>query len=389
MNISLQPAVLKWARERAGLSRNALAKKLGVKAERVAEWEAHGELRIRQAEKLAHVTHTPLGQLYLDEPVEDKLPIPDFRTVADAPLRRPTPDLLETVQSMQRRQAWMRDFLIEEGNDPLAFVGEASLQRAPEDVAVSMRATLGMADGWATREQTWTSALQHLRQKIEAAGILIVVNGVVGNNNFRKLDPGEFRGFVLSDEYAPLIFINGSDFKAAQMFTFAHELAHIWLAQGGVSNFELLQPAPVAVERFCNKVAAEFLVPAAALRECWGQASHVEEPFQFLARRFKVSSIVAARRALDLELINKQAFFDFYHAYEEDELRKLALQKERGKSSGNFWNTQNVRIGQRFGAAVVRAAREGRLLYREAYHLTGLRGKTFDSFANQLGFRAW
>jgi len=389
MNISLQPVVLKWARERAGLSRDALAKKMGVKAERIVEWEAHGELRVRQAEKLAHVTHTPLGQLYLEEPTEDKLPIPDFRTVGDAPLRRPTPDLLETVQTMQRRQAWMRDFLIEEGEEPLPFVGSASLQHAPEDVAASMRDTLGMAGGWAQQEKTWTSALQHLREKIEAAGMLIVVNGVVGNNNFRKLDPDEFRGFVLSDEYAPLIFINGADFKAPQMFTFAHELAHIWLAKDGVSNFELLQPTPVAIERFCNKVAAEFLVPATALRECWDQARQTEEPYQFLARRFKVSSIVAARRALDLELINKQAFCDFYHAYEEDELRKLAIQKARGKSSRNFWNTQKVRIGQRFGAAVVRAAKEGRLLYREAYHLTGLRGKTFDSFANQLGYRVW
>lgn len=385
MNIVLQPAVLKWARERAGLSGDALAKKMGVKAERVAEWEVNGELRVKQVEKLAHVTHTPLGQLYLDEPTEDKLPIPDFRTVGDAPLRRPTPDLLETVQTMQRRQAWMRDFLIEEGNDPLPFVGEASLQHSPEDVAASMRAALGMAGGWAQQERTWTSALQHLREKIEAAGILIVVNGVVGNNNFRKLDPDEFRGFVLSDEYAPLIFINGSDFKAAQMFTFAHELAHIWLAQDGVSNFDLLQPTPVAVERFCNKVAAEFLVPASALRECWGQARQVDEPFQFLARRFKVSPLVAARRVLDLNLIDRQGFYDFYNDYEADERRK----KERGSGGGHFWNTQGVRIGKRFGAAVVRAAKEGRLLYRDAYHLTGLRGKTFDSFANQLGYRVW
>ena len=127
----------------------------------------------------------------------------------------------------------------------------------------------------------------HLRQKIEATGILIVINGVVGNNNYRKLDPDEFRGFVLSDEHAPLVFINGADFKAAQMFTIAHEVAHLWINREGVSNFEAMQPPPVRVETWCNEVAAEFLVPATELSQIWTQAKRSDEPYQFLAARFK------------------------------------------------------------------------------------------------------
>jgi len=385
MNLNLKPRVLHWARERVGLDAATLAKKVGggVTAERVEEWEKTGKLTFTQAKRLAHVTHAPEGFLYLAEPPDDRLPIPDFRTVGDAPVRRPSPDLLDTVFMMQRRQAWMRDFLIEEGEPPMPFVGSATLDSQPEQVAADVRKTLGFVEGWAKEENTWTEALMHLRQRIEAAGVLIVVNGIVGNNVYRKLDPDEFRGFVLCDAYAPLVFINGADFKAAQMFTFAHELAHLWIGQDGVSNFDAMQPPPDRVEQWCNAVAAEFLVPEREVRECWSAAQRAEEPYQFLAARFKVSSLVAARRALDLGLASRNEFFDFYRSYQEDERRKQA----RSSTGGNFWNTQHVRVGQRFGAAVVRAAKEGRLLYREAYQLTGLYGNTFDRFAETLGFR--
>jgi Zn-dependent peptidase ImmA (M78 family)/transcriptional regulator with XRE-family HTH domain len=382
MNVTLEPRILRWARERAGLDESALAKKLKLKPDRVMEWEETGELPYKKAELLAQKTYTPFGFLFLREPPEDKLPIPDFRTLRDAPLRRPSPDLLDTVYQMQRRQAWMRDFLVEEGEKPLDFIGSVSLGDNPVVAAQAMRTTLGCADGWAAQERTWTEALMHLRQKIEESGIMIVINGVVGNNNRRKLNPDEFRGFALTDEYAPLIFINGSDFKGAQMFTLAHELAHLWIGREGVSNFDVLQPLPHDVEKWCNAAAAEFLVPEQELRRNWPQAQRSGDAYQFVAGRFKVSSLVAARRVLDLGLIRRQEFFAFYEAYQEDERRKQRF----AKPGGNFWATQNVRVGQRFGAAVVQSAREGRLLYRDAYNLTGLSGNTFDRFAEKLGF---
>lgn len=380
LQIKLQPKVLRWARTRAGLEVDALASKIGVKPERVHEWEQSGRISLSQADKLAHHTHTPLGFLYLPEPVDDRLPIPDFRTVGDRPLRRPSPELLDTIQMMQRRQIWMRDELIEDGNGPLVFVGSQGLDESPERVAAAMRETLGLEPHWADAEHSWTEALRRLRDHVDRAGVLVVFNGIVANNTHRKLDPDEFRGFALVDEYAPLIFINGADFKAPQIFTLVHELVHIWTGAGGVSNFEALQPSPHAMEQFCNRVAAEFLVPQAELRGIWDQVPQGEHRYQFLARRFKVSSIVVARRALDLSLINRDSFFEFYSAWQDDERRK----QQRGESGGSFWNNQNVRVGRRLGAAVVRAVREGRLLYRDAYSLTGLKGKTFDKFVRQL-----
>ena len=142
MDVTFRPQVLRWARERAGLTDEALAGKLRVAPAQVQRWEQTGTLKLSQAEKLATVTHTPLGFLFLAEPPDDRLPIPDYRTVDDAPVRRPSPDLLETIQAMQRRQAWMRDFLIEEGETPLSFVGSATTQDQPRAVAAAMRKTL-------------------------------------------------------------------------------------------------------------------------------------------------------------------------------------------------------------------------------------------------------
>jgi len=377
--VAVKYDLITWAKERSGLRTDALVKKFP----KFREWE-RGEAQptLRQLEQLAKTTSTPLGYFFLPEPPEERLPIPDFRTLPGAQPRRPSPNLLETIQMMQQRQGWMRDFLIEQGQEALAFVRSVSLQDNPNDVAARIRVALSLSNDWARLESNWTEALKTLREASEGAGILVVINGVVGNNNRRKLDPSEFQGFVLPDEYAPLIFISGADFKAAQMFTLAHELAHLWLGRGGVFNFEEMQPANNEVELFCNRAAAEFLVPGAELQAVWREAQEADEPFQFLARIFKVSPVVAGRRALDLQLMSRQEFFEFYREYQEDERRQ-----RRASSGGDFYATQGTRIGERFASAVIRAVKEGRLLYRDAYRLTGLYGKTFDRYAEYLGFR--
>ncbi len=376
--VAVKSDLISWARERSGLTINALVKRFP----KFRDWERGEALTLRQLEALAKTTSTPLGYFFLPEPPEEKLPIPDFRTLPGAQVRRASPNLLETVQMMQQRQGWMRDFLIEQGQERLEFVGSVTLQDDPDQVASKIRAVLSLPNDWARRESTWTEALRVLREEAEEAGILVVINGIVGNNTRRKLDVNEFRGFVLADEYAPLIFINGTDARAAQMFTVAHELAHLWIGRGGIFNFEEMQPANDEVELFCNRAAAEFLVPASELRASWAEAQKADEPFQFLARHFKVSPLVAARRALDLRLLNRQEFFEFYRKYQEDERRQ-----KRKSSGGDFYATQGTRVGERFANAVIRAVKEGRLLYRDAYRLTGLHGKTFDRYAESLGFR--
>jgi Zn-dependent peptidase ImmA (M78 family) len=282
---------------------------------------------------------------------------------------------------MQRRQDWLREYLTELGHEALPFVESGKITDQPDRVASDIRLKLGMTASWANDHATWSDALRDLRHRIEAAGVVVIINGVVGNNTHRALDPEEFRGFVLSDPVAPLIFVNGADAKSAQMFTLAHELAHLWIGSDGVFNLLELQPSNDAAEQFCNRVAAEFLIPAAELAQVWPQTAGAERRFNAIAARFKVSPIVAARRALDLRLISKAEFFAFYSDYRRDERRRSA----KKSSGGDFYATQEVRVGRRFGEAVTRAAREGRILFTEAYQLTGLYGQTFDRFAEGVG----
>jgi Zn-dependent peptidase ImmA (M78 family) len=376
VRVPVQPELLRWALERSGRSEESAR----TKFPKFPKWlDGTRPATVRQLETFANWTRTPLGFLMLDSPPEDRLSIPDFRTTGGRTLR-PSPDLLETVQAMQRRQEWMQEFLIEEGHEPLGFVGEANIQDSPKDVAQSMRNALGLSDQWARKETSWTAALRLLRQAIEAADIMVVINGVVGNNTHRRLDVNEFRGFALTARVAPLIFVNGQDAKCAQMFTLAHELAHLWIGAEGVSNFDRLQPVGADVEIFCNRVAAEFLVPIQEFETEWQVVATDLDRFDRLARTFKVSALVAARRALDLRYITREEFFTFY-----DHQIQTSLNRRKKSSGGDFWKTQGVRIGDMFGSAVAHAVWAGKLLYRDAYKLTGLRGKTFDNYIAGLG----
>jgi Zn-dependent peptidase ImmA (M78 family) len=144
---------------------------------------------------------------------------------------------------------------------------------------------------------------------------MAIINGIVGNNTHRKLDVEEFRGFALSDEYAPLIFVNGTDAKSAQMFTLAHELAHIWLGESALTDIGPVSRPSQEAEIWCDRAAAEFLVPVRELKTYWREVRQEEAPFEAIARRFKVSPIVSGRRAMDLRLVDRETFFAFYQEY--------------------------------------------------------------------------
>ncbi len=373
--VKISAELFRWASERSGLSPEVLEESFP----KLREWESEELLpTLRQIESFARKTRTPLGYLFLSKPPEEHLPIPLFRTVSTRQVNRPSPDLLETVQTMQQRQDWMREHLTEENEDPLAFVGSVKVEDDPIVIAATIRSALGLGRDWAARHQTWEDALRAFLHSIESTGVIVVANGVVGNNTFRKLDVTEFRGFVLTDDYAPLIFVNAADGKAAQMFTLAHEVAHVWFGHSAAFDLRELQPSNDIVEQACNKVAAEILIPATELRATWNSIRDSNKRFQLVARQFKVSSLVAARRTLDLSLISKSEFLEFYRKYLSSEFTK------RKSDGGDFYATQNLRIGRRFAGAVVRAAKEGKLLYNEAYKLTGLHGKTYTQFAKTL-----
>src|SRR6185369_6748084 len=220
----IKPELLTWARERAGLETAALTHRFP----KLEAWQK-GTVTptLKQVEDFAKATHTPVGFLFLKEPPVEEIPIPDFRTIRNKAISRPSPDLLDMIYVCQQRQEWYRDFARSERASALSFVGSASLNNSVETTAEIMRHALGFDIEERRRIPTWSDALRIFIAQADEAGIMVMCSGVVLNNNTRRLDPEEFRGFALSDSHAPLVFINGADTKAAQMFTLAHELAHI------------------------------------------------------------------------------------------------------------------------------------------------------------------
>lgn len=377
--VAVQREMIQWARERAGLGVDTLSRRFT----KLSEWESgDAQPTFKQLEDFAKATRVPFGYLFLPEPPQESLPIPDFRTVRNHAVGVISPDLRDTIYAMQRRQAWLHEERVESEVAPIDFAGSARLSDDPAALGREMRRIVGLGNGWAASVRTWQEAVGRLREAIERLGVMAVINGIVGNNTHRVLNVKEFRGFALTDPLAPLVFVNGADAKSAQMFTLAHELAHIWLGHTGegISGFENLLPDGGEVETFCDRAAAEFLVPAAELKAAWPEVKREDSPFELLARRFKVSPIVVGRRAMDLRLVEGQVFFDFYNAYTRQERRA-----RQAAGGGDFYRNQNARVGRLFTTEVVRAAREGRIGFKQAYELTGLGGDAFRNYATTLG----
>jgi Zn-dependent peptidase ImmA (M78 family)/transcriptional regulator with XRE-family HTH domain len=375
--VAVEGTMLRWARERAGITRESLMPKFA----RIADWET-GEVQptLKQLEAFAKAVHVPIGYLFLSQTPEEPVPIPDFRTVADQPLRRASPDLLDTVYLCQQRQEWYRDEARQAGAEPLPFVGSLALNADVVHSAAAIREALGLDLEAQRRLPTWTDALRAFIEKADALGVLVMVSSVVGSNNRRRLDPEEFRGFALADPVAPLVFINGADTKAAQMFTLAHELAHLWLGESALSDARAAEAPTQATERWCNQVAAELLVPLSIFLAEHDPGADLRGELDRLARRFKVSTLVVLRRMHDAGSLTGEAYWRAYNGEVE------RLQELPSGSGGNFYLTLGARVSKRFARALVCSTLEGRSSFTEAFRLLGFKKmSTFKQLSNSLG----
>jgi len=380
MRVKVKSEMLVWARERAGLETADLEHRFP----KINAWEAEEiQPTIKQLEDFARSVHVPFGYLFLPAPPDEPLPIPDFRTVDGRGVRRPSPELLDMVYACQERQGWYKEFSLTTRQPEAEFVGSAQLQDRAVAVAASMAETLGFDLEARATCRTWEEALRLFIAQADSIGVLVMVSGVVLSNNNRKLDPEEFRGFALADRRAPLIFVNGSDSKSAQMFTLAHELAHLWLGSTAVSNASAAPNGGYRREEvWCNAVAAELLVPLAVLRNDLLHDETVEHAVGRLTRRYKVSSLVILRRLLDSGWLDRAAF-DVAWAAERARLRVLA---ERGGGGGDFYRTTLSRVSRRFARALVESTLEGQTLYRDAFRMLGVaKTETFNHIGQEVG----
>jgi Zn-dependent peptidase ImmA (M78 family) len=376
--------VLEWARARSGIANEDWDRRFP----RFEAWLAGDAApTLKQLEEFARKTHTPVGFFFLDEPPVEPVPIPDFRTVGDRPVGAGevvSADLLDVVYTCQARQEWYRDHQLLNGEPPLAFVGGADRANPPEQTAAAMNEVLGWDAAARARCRTWDDALTRLRENAETAGVLVMISGIVGSDTHRRLDPGEFRGFALADPYAALVFINGADSKAAQVFTLAHEIAHLWLGETALSDLDPTSIRTNAVERWCNQVAAELLVPMEEFRIAFDPIADLRDQLQPLAQRFRVSTQVILGRIREAGHLS---WDEYLHELGIERERIAEIVAERG-SGGNYYNTKPVQVGKRFARALVASAMEGQASYTEAFRLLGLKkASTFEGLADRLGVR--
>lgn len=377
MEALINHEILGWARARARLSLGALAKSIGTAEDNVAAWE-DGEKRptFAQAMSYARHVHIPFGYLYLASPPEEKLPLPDLRTVQG---REPGYSLAlkDTIRWAIERQDWYRDWLRSQGYEECPVVGVANIADGVMAVVRSIRDHLGLEG--TPRKGTFDEYFSKLVQALESAGILVMRNSIVNNNTSRPLSVDEFRGFAMSDKLAPVIFINTADCPEARLFTLMHEACHIWIASSGVSDAD--PGANRKEEIFCNAVAAEFLVPEKEFRSLWKRYEDWKENLPEITARFRVSEWVIARRALTCGFISDSQYREFI-------AMKIAQYKARQKDgSPAYSRIQTGRISKALATAVTSEALSGRMLLRDASRLIGIKPHKIGEYSRkELGF---
>nr|WP_314568879.1 XRE family transcriptional regulator [uncultured Pseudomonas sp.] len=370
----INPDILSWSRQRAGLSEAQVAKGLSVKLERVKEWEGGLSLpTFNQSQKWAAVVHVPFGFLFLKAPPQEHLPLPDLRTVGGVFPEKPSLNLIDTVRDVLRKQDWYLDYLQDQERSQLPFVGSFSLRSPVKDVVADIRRMLGVTDDFA--RMSYDDYFRALVSGAEDAGILVMRSGVALGNTHRKLDVSEFRGFAISNALAPVVFINSADAPTARLFTLMHELAHIWIGSTGVSDGS--SQSARQEEAFCNAVAGEFLAPELIFRAHWGSDVRWEENLTPLAGRFRVSTLVIAHRACDLGYISSDQYGAYYR-------RILQEYRDKDGSGGDYYRTAAIRNSTRLSKAVLAEAQSGRILLRDAGKLLGVQPAKLKAYGMKL-----
>lgn len=362
VRVNVNPDVLMWAVDYSQKGMEAFEKKFKM----FPRWLDKSEQpTVRQLEDMAKFAYVPFGYLMLSEKPTIKIrAIEDFRTIHnhgfDTSVQY-SAELRDTLNDIRRRQEWLHEYKKEQGYAPIPFIGSLHVDMADEIIVEKICKELMIPDDWRERMDSKQAAFRYFLDIVESKGVMVFVNGIVGNNTHRKLSVEEFRGFALADSLAPVIFINGSDAPAARLFTLLHELVHLFLGQDGLDDH---------TEPLCNRISARILVPPALFNEQWRKSP---KDFDALEKFFKVSQLVLYRMALSLGKIDDEEYARWIALY-----NKKHQGKKKG-AGGDFYNVAPYRAGRSFCRYVREALREGRVSYSEAYQLLGVRGSTFEN----------
>ena len=383
VSINVQPAILDWAMQKAQMG-SASSSVIDM----IAKWIS-GEKTptFNQIEDISRKISIPFGYFFLDEPPVEECRIVDFRTVDSISVHNPSRNLIDIVDLMSSVQEWMAEYNKDNGVSKYDFVGSAEISDGIAFTADSIRKALGLSLNWFDDYKSSAEAFRSLRNAIMDLGILVMMNGVVGNNTHRTLSVEEFRAFTLIDSYAPLIFINSRDTDNGKLFSLLHELVHVWIGKDSFYNDAYGTSQKVSKEeQFCNAVAAEILAPDSVFSAEWSrQSGSSEDIITELGKRLVCSRFVLLRKALDTGEISQSEFERLLNKFKK-QFKEMRNQKEdKASGGGDFYRTLSTKWDKRFIQALYASAQSGRTQYREVYRLTNTTGKTFHELVKKAG----
>lgn len=366
--------MLTWARIRSIGDIDNAAIKLKVNKDKLLSWEKGESLpTFRQARVLAKKLKIPLGYLYLSEPPDESLPIPDLRVKPGTPAHKPSPDFLEVLYDAMRKQEWYRDYVISEDAGDVPFVSKYSLSSPIDEVAKDIRETLNINNSLRRNARNNNDYYSKIVERAELSGVLVLRSGIVGNNTRRPLDANEFQGFAMSDKFAPLVFVNQNDYLSAQIFTLMHELSHIWMGVSGVSVQDYLE-RPIQqneiIQDRANEIAAEVLVPMKEFIPQWQKISSLEDGLIDLHRYFRVSAFVILKRAYSLGELP----FEVYRSQYND--LRIQIKSKKKKKGGGGYAPMFTRNSTTLATTVLNSISEGKILPIHASNLLNVRPTT-------------
>jgi Zn-dependent peptidase ImmA (M78 family) len=396
---NVNPAILRWARETAGLGEEEAVEKLQVRdargvaaVDRLRALEDGSDLPSRaMLVKMAKRYRRPLLTFYLASPPEPTDRGEDFRSL---PLDAPPEDepLLDAlIRDVRARQSLIKSALLDEEElEPLAFIGSATMQTPVQALVESMRSVVRLPLEEYRSCHDVDEAFGLLRTRTEEAGVFVLLLGNLGSHH-TNIDLETFRGFALADELVPFVVINDQDHHAAWSFTLLHELAHLWLGQTGVSGG---QPE-LAVERFCNEAASEFLLPTVELEEFAGvgrlAVTALAQRISDFAVPRKISHSMVAYKLYDHDVIDGgtwsalSRFFRDRWLAERDRSRERAKEKEGGPS---YFVVRRHRLGTALVEATARLMAVGALTTSKAGTVLGVKPKNVQGVISEFRLRA-
>ena len=259
--MAFNPEIFRWARESAGLGPEDAARAIGIVPLSLIAIE-HGEKEPSRTtlSNMAKVYRRSLLTFYLPAPPRKGDRGEDFRTVVANRAMEADASVDALVRDLRARHRLVRTVLEDDEDvQPLTFVGSARMNDGVLTLVKSIEQLLGITRTQYRAQRDAESAFALLRERAEQAGVFVLLIGNLGSHQ-SAIPVEAFRGFAIADPIAPFVVINDGDARAAWSFTLLHELAHLWLGATGVSG----GGAPgMTIERFCNDVAGEFLLPGA------------------------------------------------------------------------------------------------------------------------------